>query len=121
MIISKTFWFEAAHNLPDYEGACANLHGHSYKLTVYIKGPISLETGMVMDYKDLKKLVEDTVINKYDHENLNKFFRNPTAELMVDAIGIALDIALFNTSLECIQVDLWETQNSCATWRKYEN
>ena len=121
MIISKDFTFEAAHFLPKYVGACSNLHGHSYHLTVFVKGPIKAETGMVMDFKNLKFTVEDVVLGKYDHSDLNQFFDNPTAEIMVEGIGKALDAILStnNENIECVRVELRETATSNAIWEKY--
>ena len=56
--ISRTEYFEAAHLLPNYDGPCGNLHGHSYKFTATISGPQKPPFGMVMDYKDLKKAMK---------------------------------------------------------------
>ena len=56
--VTKIFKFEACHNLPHYEGACHNLHGHSYKLEVTVGGTVETSTnnpkcGMIVDFKDL--------------------------------------------------------------------
>src|ERR1700679_636428 len=69
MEISKTFDFEASHILPRHPGKCSRLHGHSWKLTVYIIGPINIETGFVMDYADLKARVQP-LIDRLDHRHL---------------------------------------------------
>jgi 6-pyruvoyltetrahydropterin/6-carboxytetrahydropterin synthase len=61
LTISKRFTFEASHRLRFHEGACRNLHGHSYALTVYVQGPRKVSgpaTGMVVDFKRLKQAVE---------------------------------------------------------------
>jgi len=70
--IAKEFRFEAAHMLKDYDGLCANNHGHSYKLIVTIAGQISEDKsspklGMLIDFGDLKKIVFEEIIDKYDH------------------------------------------------------
>lgn len=112
MIIGKTFTFEAAHQLPDEEcyGACRNLHGHTYKLIVEIEGKIDV-FGWVMNFKDLKKIVNEKVINKFDHQFLNDHFIIPTAEVMVKRIFEDISNSLpINTKLYCIT--LYETQNS---------
>ena len=80
MIISKTFKFDAAHKLPDYNGKCANLHGHSWKLQVAIEGEVNLNTGMIIDFKELKEKVNEKVVKKLDHSYLNNFIENPTCE-----------------------------------------
>ena len=52
-------------------GPCVNLHGHNYVLEVTIQGEPAPETGMVMDLKVLKDLILDTVMDRFDHKNLN--------------------------------------------------
>lgn len=61
-----------AHALHHYQGLCRNIHGHSYQLDVTIKGEISTKensstVGMVMDFSELKKIVQDFIINQFDH------------------------------------------------------
>lgn len=61
-----------AHALWDYDGACSNIHGHSYKLFVTLKGDILHDTqspknGMVADFGDIKKLVKTEIVNDFDH------------------------------------------------------
>ncbi len=75
--------FNAAHKLyrqdwsseknEEVFGACANenWHGHNYDLFVTIKGKVNTDTGFLMDVKDLKKLINEHIIEKIDHKNLN--------------------------------------------------
>ena len=70
--ITKQFNFETGHALYGYDGKCKNVHGHSYKLSVTVIGnPISDTTnvkfGMVIDFKDLKKIVKEEVVDIFDH------------------------------------------------------
>ena len=70
--ITKEFKFEMAHALHGYDGLCKNIHGHSYKLWVTIRGKVLKEKshkkdGMVMDFDILKNIVTPEIINKYDH------------------------------------------------------
>lgn len=67
--VTKIFRFEMAHALPDYNGPCAHLHGHSYRLEVTLgTGAAEIPTeGMVMDFSQLKKMVEETIISQVDH------------------------------------------------------
>lgn len=81
--ISKEFKFEASHLLPDHPGVCARLHGHSYRGKVIVSSLKLNDAGMVMDYHDLKKIINKVIVDKYDHIHLNDFFKNPTAEIMV--------------------------------------
>ena len=85
MEIYREFAFEAAHRLPNVpEGhKCARLHGHSYKLTVHIDGPVEENTGWVMDFGDLKQVAKP-LIDQLDHYYLNEVagLENPTSEVL---------------------------------------
>ena len=70
--ITKKFRFEAAHALYGYDGKCKNIHGHNYNLFVTVIGiPIrnisNVKCGMVMDFGDLKEIVNNEIIEKFDH------------------------------------------------------
>lgn len=109
--ITKVFTFDSAHSLPNYPGHCRNIHGHTYKLEVTVKGEINQETGMVMDFYDLKSLVKEHVISKLDHCYLNDVLPCvPTAENI--AVWICQLMKVKAPSL--YQVKLWETPTSCA-------
>lgn len=83
MEIYKEFSFDSAHFLPNVpEGhKCKNMHGHTYKLRVYIKGQPDPELGWIMDFKELKDKVA-VVIDQLDHKLINDIpgLVNPTAE-----------------------------------------
>ena len=65
MRIAKEFRWEMGHRLPEHFGKCKNIHGHSYRMIVELEGEVD-KSGMVMDYYDLKKIVEP-VVEKLDH------------------------------------------------------
>lgn len=65
MKIAKEFRWEMGHRLPEHFGKCKNIHGHSYKMLVELEGDIQ-KNGMVMDYYDLKKIV-NPIVEKLDH------------------------------------------------------
>lgn len=70
--LTKEFKFEMAHALKGYDGPCRSIHGHSYELTITVKGvPVtdhaSAKLGMVMDFGDLKKIVRSCIIDEFDH------------------------------------------------------
>ena len=70
--ITKSFSFETAHALYGYDGLCKNIHGHSYKLEVTVVGtPIvansHIKFGMVIDFKDLKKIIKSEIVDVFDH------------------------------------------------------
>lgn len=116
--VTKCFGFEAAHHLPNYNGACSRLHGHSYKMQVTVSGSVDEITGMVMDFNVLKTIVKDKVVDRYDHQNLNNFFVNPTAENMVIHIFRDLSEAFTHLGLTVESVKLWETESSFAECRR---
>ena len=70
--LTKEFSFEAAHALEGYDGPCREIHGHSYRLFVTVKGtplPASEgpQAGMVMDFRLLKRIVSEAVVDRLDH------------------------------------------------------
>lgn len=83
MEIYKEFSFDSAHFLPRVPDGhkCKNMHGHTYRLRVFIEGAPDPELGWVMDFKELKDVVS-IVIDQLDHKLINdiKGLENPTAE-----------------------------------------
>jgi 6-pyruvoyltetrahydropterin/6-carboxytetrahydropterin synthase len=67
--IRKTFRFEASHILSKHPGKCSRLHGHSWVLHVSVDGSINKETGFVMDFGDLKNIVQP-IVDSLDHRHL---------------------------------------------------
>lgn len=70
--VTKKFTFDMAHALYGYDGPCKNIHGHTYVLSVTLKGKALLsdnhpKNGMVIDFTDFKKIVKEQVINVFDH------------------------------------------------------
>lgn len=70
--LTKEFAFEAAHALDGYDGPCREIHGHSYRLLVTVRGvPVEDGTdpkcGMVMDFGVLKRIVHEEVVARFDH------------------------------------------------------
>ena len=120
IVVTKLFEFEACHHLPHYDGACHNLHGHSYKLEVTVSGQVSKnendpKCGMIIDFKDLKAIVKSVAVDKYDHSNLNEFFPNPTAEIMVKQIAVDI-MSKLPQGVYLMSCKLWETSTSYAEW-----
>ena len=81
--LSKSFSFEAAHWLPTFpEGhKCRRLHGHSFHVDVVAEGPVSEETGYLIDFGEIKKAIAP-IEDALDHRCLNEIdgLENPTAE-----------------------------------------
>ena len=122
--------FNAAHRLcnPSWDdtknakvfGVCnnPNYHGHNYDLVVKLTGEVNPETGYVFDMKDLKEIIEQEIITRYDHKNLNLdvddfSHTNPTAENIAISIWnilraridtkYAIDVILFETERNFVE------------------
>jgi 6-pyruvoyltetrahydropterin/6-carboxytetrahydropterin synthase len=121
--IACDFWFEASHQLaradwPEEKnheifGKCVRMHGHSYRLQVTLRGPIDPETGMVINFRELKRRIRERVVDVLDHRHLNDILEEiPTAENI--ACWIADRILPDAQGAEVSRIELWETRNSCA-------
>lgn len=67
LTVTKQFHWEMAHMLSGYNGLCANVHGHSYKMEVEVKTTIDAPHDMVVDFSVLKKVINSVLIGKLDH------------------------------------------------------
>ena len=116
MLVSKLFTFDAAHQLPDYDGPCRDLHGHTFHLTVTIRHPVQ-EDGLAYDFGDLKKVVKEHVVDRLDHSYLNDLIRVPSAENLTLWIWRTLSEVL---PVELHEIKLAETPTSYVTYRGEE-
>jgi 6-pyruvoyltetrahydropterin/6-carboxytetrahydropterin synthase len=109
--------FSSAHNLRGYKGKCEELHGHNWKVEVVVAKPELDKTGMALDFKDLKKKMNN-VLEKLDHKYLNKisYFKkvNPTSENIAKYIYDRLKQQI--SALKSVTV--WENNRSAATYEK---
>ncbi|MFI3323911.1 MAG: 6-carboxytetrahydropterin synthase [Rikenellaceae bacterium] len=88
--LTKEFTFESAHALEGYDGACREIHGHSYRLFVTIKGEPIADTsnpkcGMVIDFGDLKGIVNEQIISHLDHSFVMR--RSQSAQALYDVMS----------------------------------
>ena len=138
MTISKDIKFDCAHMLSNYEGKCANLHGHTYHGTVILEGDISPETGMLLDYNTIKDVVDvfDHAIifsatgerNPAETELYNWACRYKTRKVELvhgksTAETLARDIVdMFITmpTVKAVQIKLSETDGSWTTAEAYK-
>ena len=96
--ITKQFSFETGHALYGYDGKCKNIHGHSYQLFVTVIGkPISnsehVKFGMVIDFSDLKKIINEEIVNVFNHATV--FNKNtPHVELAKELSDRGHDVIL---------------------------
>ena len=119
--ICRRFKIDAAHWLPNHEGACANLHGHRWFIDIEITGPVQTsgpEAGMVIDFKRLNAIVQE-ILDDYDHHCLNDIIENPTAENICHNLAIWLKLRLSeksNLDISLKSIKVWETEDSWAQW-----
>jgi len=144
--ITKQFNFETGHALYGYNGKCKNIHGHSYKLSVTVSGkPIEDHTnvkyGMVIDFGDLKKIVNDEIVDVFDHatvfnkntphiELANELIKRdhhvilvdyqPTSEMMVIDFAKKIKKRL-SKNIKLHSLKLQETETCFAEWFAHEN
>jgi 6-pyruvoyltetrahydropterin/6-carboxytetrahydropterin synthase len=121
-IIYKEVRFEAAHKLPNHDGKCARLHGHSWVARIYVfsnelikKGA---KQGMVMDYGDIKSYLQPLLDQYLDHYYLNQSLglENPTCEEVAKWLFERLEDAKMPG---LYAVEIQETCTSGAKYRKF--
>jgi 6-pyruvoyltetrahydropterin/6-carboxytetrahydropterin synthase len=113
MRLDVEFYFAAAHRLPRYEGPCFRQHGHNYKFFIAVEGDVDPRTGMIADFGVLKQVVQEEVLARVDHRNLNDILDNPTAENIARWIWEALATRLPGLA----EVRLFEIPDCCVTYR----
>ncbi|OGS46988.1 MAG: 6-carboxytetrahydropterin synthase QueD [Elusimicrobia bacterium RIFOXYD2_FULL_34_15] len=111
--------FSAAHNLRNYKGKCEHLHGHNYKVRVFVCGKVLDKTGMLLDFTILKEILKE-ITNEFDHKYLNEekpFDKiNPTAENIAKYIYRRIKLKVKSKKLKVIEVDVWETEKNFAKY-----
>ncbi len=144
--LTREFSFETAHALEGYDGPCREIHGHSYRLFVTVKGrpsdrPGDPKEGMVMDFGLLKRIVNEEVVDRLDHAlvlratpasaplvgELRARFGNvlavgyqPTCERMLADFAARIAPRL-PEGVALHSLRLYETAASCAEWCADDN
>jgi 6-pyruvoyltetrahydropterin/6-carboxytetrahydropterin synthase len=112
--------FAAAHQLRDYDGACERLHGHNWKVEVFITGPELRHDGLLLDFKEIKQATQG-VLERLDHQFLNKIepfgSLNPSSENIARHIFDVLSSELNQGDVKVSRVTAWESETACATYR----
>jgi len=115
--------FAAAHFLSQYHGKCENLHGHNYRVRLWVRGSELDQGGMLADFAVLKKALNDSIIS-LDHTNLNDikvFNNNPSAERIARFIFEKLKEILPGRGIQASQiwaVDVFENARSMARYEE---
>ena len=143
--LTRVFHFDMAHVLLNYPGKCKNIHGHTYKLEVTVKGiPCNNENspkkGMLIDFSDFKNLIQNEIITVWDHalmihqksdpvllsalkNNYEKIITvpfQPTTENMICELAVLIK-KILPSDLQLFSLRLHETEKSFAEWHASEN
>jgi 6-pyruvoyltetrahydropterin/6-carboxytetrahydropterin synthase len=108
-----------AHQLREFEGRCENLHGHNWKIEVFVTGEELEPNGILIDFKRVKTATEE-VIDQLDHKFLNdvEYFTrvNPSSENIACYIFRALEQTLNSEKVRVSRVTAWESDTACASY-----
>lgn len=114
--VEKTF--AAAHFLPGYAGPCSRLHGHNYRVRVYLRGTSLDDNGLLCDFGTVKTALNE-VLGRYDHFTLNDLpdFKQtaPSTENVAFRIAEAMQKFTFGEAI-VHRVEVQETPNQSATY-----
>lgn len=111
--------FSAAHNLRNFRGKCEALHGHNWKVEVVVSGKDLDESGVVLDFAEVKAATSE-IMSEIDHRYLNDlpFFteHNPSSENIARYIFQRLQEKIDTDRVGIRRVTAWESQDACATY-----
>ena len=111
--------FAAAHNLRNFRGKCESLHGHNWKVEVVVRGRDLDESGVVLDFAEIKANTRE-VLAELDHRYLNDvpFFatHNPSSENIARYLFERLRERLNDQRVKVTRVSAWESEDACATY-----
>jgi 6-pyruvoyltetrahydropterin/6-carboxytetrahydropterin synthase len=113
--------FSGAHRLRGYDGECEGLHGHNWKVEVFVSSSKLGEDGMVLDFRKLKETTQ-AVLETLDHKYLNEipYFAeiNPSSENIAKYIFDRIKERLEGAQAKLTRVTAWESGNACASYRE---
>jgi 6-pyruvoyltetrahydropterin/6-carboxytetrahydropterin synthase len=111
--------FSAAHRLENFYGKCEALHGHNWKVEVFLVGDRLDEAGLLMDF-GLLKAQSRQLLEEFDHKYLNELpafqAQNPSSENLARFLFERLGAALNWDGLKVRRVSVWESDTSCASY-----
>jgi 6-pyruvoyltetrahydropterin/6-carboxytetrahydropterin synthase len=111
--------FAAAHQLRGYKGKCENLHGHTWRVQVYVTAKELNELDIAIDFNDLKRITNEVIL-PLDHTCINNIFpfteKNPSSENIARWIFDSLKKKLAEYNINLSAVTVWESDNASATY-----
>ena len=114
--------FAAGHALRNYKGRCENTHGHNFKVQVSLEGDQLDQTGLLVDFLDVKSLM-DSIVQRLDHQFLNEVAPfdvvNPSAENIARYFFEQMSTGLSSNPvpIRITEVRVWETEIQSAAYR----
>jgi 6-pyruvoyltetrahydropterin/6-carboxytetrahydropterin synthase len=111
--------FAAAHHLRAFKGKCEQLHGHNWKVEVYLRASQPDEIGLVKDFGEIKAVTQE-VLQRLDHTYLNDqaYFQqeNPSSENIARYLFRELSRLLDDSRTRTSKVTVWESDTACASY-----
>ena len=111
--------FAAAHQLTMVGSKCENMHGHNWRIEVYVTGEKLNKAGVLVDFGEIKAHLAE-VMKKLDHTFLNELDcfsdGNPSSENIAQFVARQLQAKIDNSSARVSRVTAWESDDACATY-----
>lgn len=111
--------FAAAHQLREFKGKCENLHGHNWKIEVFVRGENLGKDGLLIDFKLIKETT-NRILDELDHQFLNELepFKtlNPSSENIAHYLFKSLSQEINVDNIRIAKVTAWESDSACATY-----
>jgi len=111
--------FSAAHQLRNYGGRCENLHGHNWKVDVFITAEKLDDVGLAVDFKVLKETTNE-FLAQIEHKYLNEIppfnEMNPSSENIARWLYLGLSNKLNDANVKVARIRVWESDNAAATY-----
>lgn len=133
--VTKSVSFDAAHILTNHQGLCKNLHGHTYRVEVAVAQAAEATDDMVIDFKDLKAILEEVILSRFDHAFIYSTASEGEKEIaaIVEKNGMRTVPLPYRSTAENLArhfyetlkprlpglaaVRVWETAGNCAEYR----
>jgi 6-pyruvoyltetrahydropterin/6-carboxytetrahydropterin synthase len=111
--------FSAAHRLENFYGKCEALHGHNWKVEVFLTGEKLDETGLLLDFGAVKARTRE-LLEEIDHKYLNELpafsHQNPSSENLASYLFQRLAAVLNRDGVKVSRINVWESDTSCASY-----
>jgi len=116
MVITQ---FAAAHQLRNFRGKCEKLHGHNWRIEVYIQGEKLNDAGLLIDFKEVKEAT-NRILEEFDHSFLNELSQfkdqNPSSENIAAYIFDTLSNEVNNNNIKVTKITAWESEFASASY-----